>query len=53
MFKDNDAKVLLRLSIAKLRYNHNENMAGVGICCSNIGNIHLKNGRYYEAVSEY
>ncbi|KRX05894.1 hypothetical protein PPERSA_03831 [Pseudocohnilembus persalinus] len=35
------------------RYNHNGNLEGVGICCNNIGNIHLKNGRYSEAVSEY
>lgn len=53
LFSENDATTLLRLSKAKLRYNHNENNSGVGICCNNIANIHLKNGRYNEAVSEY
>lgn len=25
----------------------------MGICCNNIGNIHLKNNRHLEAISEY
>ena len=28
-------------------------MNAVGICCNNIGNIHLKNERFLEAVAEY
>lgn len=37
LFSKNDATSLLRLSKAKLRYNHSDNLSGVGICCNNIG----------------
>ncbi|EAR89571.2 von willebrand factor type A domain protein (macronuclear) [Tetrahymena thermophila SB210] len=52
-FHDDDALTLLELSRAKQFYIKFGNQNGVGICCNNIGNIHLKNNRYLEAISEY
>ncbi len=53
-FHDDDALTLLQLSKAKRFYkNGMGNQNGVGICCNNIGNIHLYHNRYLEAVSEY
>lgn len=48
-----DALGLLELTKAKSFYSMNGNIHRAGICCNNIGNIHLKHNRYYEAVAEY
>jgi len=52
-FHDDDALTLLELSRAKQFYTKFGNQNGMGICCNNIGNIHLKNNRHLEAISEY
>lgn len=34
-------------------FEHLENWHGCGVICNNLGNIHLRNMRYNEAIEEY
>ena len=52
-FTGNEAEALMNFSQALKLFEEFENMTGMGICWNNIGNIHLKAGRYEEAVSCY
>ena len=54
VFVNFDDQSLLDLSKAKLFYSSQFlDLQGLGICCNNIGNIHFRQNRYYEAVAEY
>jgi hypothetical protein len=54
IFVNFDDQSLLDLSKAKYFYsNQFLDLQGLGICCNNIGNIHFRQHRYYEAVAEY
>lgn len=48
-----DAVALLNYAQARTLYYELGNLNGVGICENNIGNIHLRNSRYAEAIAAY
>lgn len=51
--KHSDAIALMELSRAKDFYKKEiGNMSAVGICANNIGILHMKGGRVFEAVNE-
>jgi len=52
-FTGNEAEALMNFSQALKLFEEFENLTGMGICWNNIGNIHLKAGRYEEAVNCY
>ncbi|CAD8194998.1 unnamed protein product [Paramecium octaurelia] len=52
-FKHSDALALMELSKAKDFYKKEiGNMSAVGICANNIGILHMKGGRVFEAINE-
>lgn len=52
-FDYSDAVALMELSKAKNFYKKQiGNMTAVGICANNIGILHMKNGRIFEAINE-
>ena len=52
-FSGNDAQALINYSNALKLYEEINNKDGVGMTYNNIGNIHLKNKRYEEAIIYY
>lgn len=52
-FSGNDAQALINYSNALKLYEEINNQDGIGMTYNNIGNIHLKNKRYDEAVEFY
>lgn len=52
-FSGNDAQALINYSNALKLYEEINNKDGIGMTYNNIGNIHLKNKRYEEAIEYY
>lgn len=52
-FSGNDAQALINYSNALKLYEEINNTEGIGMTYNNIGNIHLKNKRYEEAINYY
>lgn len=51
--RGNDTQALINYCQAMNLFREIGNEHGVGICCNNIGNIHLKNKRFIEAIDCY